>query len=162
MRTNTNGKQAITGRTAARKASAEGTGQGQEQGQSDGGHLGASGAVGGGVKGTPPPKDGTGFRLLPGRPLGKITRHRTDSQNTPPLDLTDTERAIVQAAIETELYTIQKQSTADFQHAQRAILRECMRLDFLSADARRRLSACPLPSKAEALADLHRLLNFVR
>jgi hypothetical protein len=34
MRTNTNGKQAIAGRAAARKASTEGTGQGQHKGDS--------------------------------------------------------------------------------------------------------------------------------
>lgn len=151
MRTNTNGKQAIAGHAASLKASTEGTGQGQEQGQSDGGHLGASGALSGPRKGE-----------SAARPLRPILRQNTDSRNPPPLDLTPTQRAIVQAAIETELYTIRKQSAADFRHAQRAIVRECLRLDFLDADARRRLGACPLPSKAEAIADLHRLLNFVQ
>ena len=162
MRTNTNGKQAIAGHAASRKTGTAGTGQGQEQGQSNGAGSGASGAVCDGVRGTPTPKDGTGFRLSAAKSLGQILRQNTDSRNPPPLDLTPTQRAIVQAAIETELYTIRKQSAADFRHAQRAIVRECLRLDFLDADARRRLSACPLPSKAEAITELHRLLNFVQ
>jgi hypothetical protein len=132
------------------------------KGQSDGVDFGASGAVCDRVKGAPTPLSGPSTRLSPARPCSPILRQNTDSRNPPPLDLTPTQRAIVQAAIETELYTIRKQSAADFRHAQRAIVRECLRLDFLDADARRRLSACPLPSKAEAITELHRLLNFVQ
>jgi hypothetical protein len=90
-----------------------------------------------------------------------ITMKYTDSQNPPPLDLTPTERASVQAAIETESYSIRKQSAADFRHAQRAIVRECLRLDFLDADARRRLGACPLPSKGERITELQELQHFL-
>ncbi len=148
--------------TTARRTALSQWGGMDGKGDGTGADSGASGAVCDGVRGTPTPKDGTGFRLSAAKSLGQILRQNTDSRNPPPLDLTPTERAIVQAAIETELYTIRKQSAADFRHAQRAIVRECLRLDFLDADARRRLGACPLPSKAEAIADLHRLLNFVQ
>jgi hypothetical protein len=141
----------ITGRTNGTKASAEQVGSIESKARTDGGHLGASGALSGPRKGE-----------SAARPLGKILRDMSGSQNPAAAGLTPTERLTVQIAIESEIHAIRKASTSDFQHGQRAIIRDCMRLDFLSADARRRLSACPLPNKAEALADLHRLLNFVR
>jgi hypothetical protein len=85
----------------------------------------------------------------------------TDSQNPPQLDLTPTERASVQAAIETEIYTIRKASRADFRHAQRAILAACLALDFLTVDQRARLASCPLPSKGERITELQELQHFL-
>ncbi len=150
MRTNTNGKQAITGRTAARKASAEGTGQGQEQGQSDGGHLGASGALSGPRKGESAAKS-----------LGKITRHRTDSQIRQLCDLTSTELAAALEIIETEIRTVKRQSQADFLHSERKIRAAVLALNFLTVDQRARLAACPLPSKGERLSELTELQQFL-
>ncbi len=160
MRTNTNGKQAIAGHAASRKTGTAGTGQGQEQGQSNGAGSGASGAVCDGVRGTPTPKDGTGFRLSAVKALRAMCGDNTGSRKPLPLDLT--ERLTVQIAIETELHAVRKASRADFERGQRAIIRQCLALPFLDADARRRLSACPLPTKGERITELQELQNFVR
>jgi hypothetical protein len=142
---------------ASRKAGTEGTGQGQHKGAEQGADFGASGAVG--DRDTPP------LSLL--RPIPSsashtvIPRHNTGSRNSPPLDLTPTERLTVQAAIETEIYTIRKASRADFEHCQKAILRQCLALPFLNADARRRLAAAPLPGKAETISELQELTLYL-
>jgi hypothetical protein len=79
------------------------------------------------------------------------------SQNTPPPELTAAERLAVWREIEREIITIRKQSAADFLHDQLVSVWECLALPFLDAEQRRRLSACPLPTKKERLRELEQL-----
>jgi hypothetical protein len=146
--------------TAGKTALSQG-GSMDGKGQGQGVDSGASEAVCDGVNGTPTRRGGTGFRLSAAKAPREVCHGGTDSQNPAAAGLTPSERAAVQAAIESELYTIRKASGADFQHGQRAIVRECLRLDFLDADARRRLGACPLPTKGECISELTELQHFL-
>ena len=75
--------------------------------------------------------------------------------------LTESERRVVQAEIEREIRQIRKQATADFQRGRRKIRIACMALDFVTDEQRRRLAACPLPTKAEVIAELEELQQFL-
>ena len=81
----------------------------------------------------------------------------TGSRQSPPPELTAAERLAVWREIEREIITIRKQSAADFLHDQLVSVWECLALPFLDAEQRRRLSACPLPTKKERLRELEQL-----
>jgi hypothetical protein len=143
------------------QARLSGLGSIESKGQGQGADFGASGAVCDRVNGTPTRRGGTGFRLSAVKAPREVCHGGTDSQNPAAAGLTPTERAAVQAAIESELYTVRKASRADWIHGRKIILRDCMALPFLDADARRRLGACPLPSKQERISELIELQQFL-
>ncbi len=146
--------------TTAGRTGTEGTGPGTDRGDWLEGKKGRFRASGTACDRETPPL--SLLRPIPSSASHRvIPQHNTDTRNSPPLDLTPTELAIVQAAIETEIYTIRKASRADFEHSQRAIVRQCLALDFLTVDQRARLAKCTLPTKQERISELAELQHFL-
>jgi len=136
-------------------------GQGEHSAHATEGRKGVSGRLWGRGDRPETPRAGSVSNLAPAAPRWTIPLTYTDSRNLPPHFLTDAERLTVQAAIETEIYSIRKQSAADFRHGRVAILRDCLALPCLDAAARARLADCPLPTKAEVVGELRGLLETI-